>query len=1059
MASEAPHNAETKCQFDSSVWQHAKTPAQGIAQAVALGIHADEVHVTLIAPGGRLIQARYPADRKIITGRITTGSSELNLFTIGNGEVFFKDKKLSLPLTINDVKRTQLPRTLISALAERGFRSFGLFPIYRGDKLLGTVACIFKRQPHRWRKDEVEAFETLSQAIPPSALSVPPTSPAPLAPAQTQSLELTLGHYKRIAQQGNIVMLTTNSAFGVSDVFGNTESLLGVQTQELLGNPLVWEKIVDPRDVAALRHRITRLRLERNELQYEVRIIHQHTKEVRWLLLRAHPRFSLQGDFLGWEGFGVDVTERREAQEAFLDQNRRLGALLEISRSLQGFADPAAVTFTGLRAVIRATEAQCGFAAFLDRDTDKLELVATSGLSEEFLTRVTPVLKGRSLAREAVDTRQSFLIGDLQSHPKATYSVASYEGLRATIVVPLVADETVYGVMLLFKRQADSFQDADFELAEAASAQISMALMQAEMLQSQTQQSASLSSLFKVSRELAKHRSPFEVSDKIMPIIRDEFRLARGWLGAVNDTGTFIVEQTAFSRDVSDPRSIVQIEVAQAAKAIRHVLKTHSPLVVSDTKEALGDALAEFFDNAATLAVVPMVTIGRVMGVFIVEPSSPATFASSQRLQLLVSIANEIATAAMANRFEVKMSEALKMRTAGLLAAGIAHNFNNLLQAIMGQVSLIDLQTPVSSPVRESSKTINEAAKRGAGLVKQLLQFATKGAVQRQPLPIAAFLNESSELYRSIVGSSISLSLSEQVGPNTNIYADPAQLQEVMTALLVNAKEAIGGSPDGEISISISAAIVRSGELGPEVAPGAYTRIDIHDNGIGMTPEQQARCFEPFFTTKNIDPATGVGLSGSGLSLAAAYSTVQQHDGFISVHSVPRDGSVFSIYLPTYASDELAPANSDVPQGVSQLIAPGVLLLGIEPGVIPFISKTLESLGHSSRAVFDSRQAGELLTKERQRWGIVLVEGDNLGSKADVTCEQLAEQFPGAKVICVCSDHNGPKQGSLDGLEDTPSRVYHLEKPITVWGLQDALKRVHEPTEPEGQEPWQSMLG
>jgi hypothetical protein len=216
MASEAPNNAESKCQFDSSVWQQARTPAQGIAQAVALGLRADEVHVTLIAPGGRLIQARYPADRKIITGRIATGSSELNLFTITDGEVFFKEKKLSLPLTINDVRRTQLPRTLIAALAEKGLRSFGLFPIQRNGKLLGTVACIFKRETHRWRQDEIEAFATLSDAIPPSALSAPPAAAPSLAPAQTQSLELTLGQYKRIAQQGNIVMLTTNSAFGIS---------------------------------------------------------------------------------------------------------------------------------------------------------------------------------------------------------------------------------------------------------------------------------------------------------------------------------------------------------------------------------------------------------------------------------------------------------------------------------------------------------------------------------------------------------------------------------------------------------------------------------------------------------------------------------------------------------------------------------------------------------------------------------------------------------------------------------------------------------------------------
>jgi CheY-like chemotaxis protein len=157
---------------------------------------------------------------------------------------------------------------------------------------------------------------------------------------------------------------------------------------------------------------------------------------------------------------------------------------------------------------------------------------------------------------------------------------------------------------------------------------------------------------------------------------------------------------------------------------------------------------------------------------------------------------------------------------------------------------------------------------------------------------------------------------------------------------------------------------------------------------------------------------------------------------------VPRDGTVFSIYLPTYAREEWLPANSDL-INPSRQGGQGVLLLGIEPAVQPFISKTLESLGHHSRAVFDARQAGELLAQESTRWSIVLVEGDNLGSKSDATCEQLAALYPRAKVICVCSQHNQVQADTVHGAEGSePCEVYHLEKPITVWGLEEALKRV-----------------
>jgi hypothetical protein len=384
------------------------------------------------------------------------------------------------------------------------------------------------------------------------------------------------------------------------------------------------------------------------------------------------------------------------------------------------------------------------------------------------------------------------------------------------------------------------------------------------------------------------------------------------------------------------------------------------------------------------------------------------------------------------------MAEALKMRMAGLLASGVAHNFNNLLQAILGQVSLIDMQLPGDSKIRSATGTITEAAKRGAALVSQLLTFATKSTGKKVSTGVSKLLKDSHDMYASLIGSSIALQINEQQRNDSHIAVDPAQFQVVMSNILANAKEAIGTTPGGEISISTHSAVVRSGELGPEVSPGTYVRIDIEDNGSGMTPEQQERCFEPFFTTKNIDLATGVGLTGSGLGLAAAYSIIKDHDGIITVHSKPGDGTVFSIYLPALAatsSVEAAIASSTHGRVWS---GKGVLLLGVDSGVQLFLSKTLGSLGHDSRGVFDTRHAHELLRKEPDRWGIVLLDAEGLGGRCGATCEDLAGTHPWINVLCVCSaEHaNTPHHA-----QDSSPRIHHLEKPITVWGLESALKK------------------
>lgn len=1025
---EAKDTVRRKVSFDSSRWARAVNIAEAVAEAVARELRCDEVHVSLTR-AGEVARGRFLSDGH------THSSLDVDLVRIDDGAIVYREFQCSAPLVVNDVQRARLPGDMALVLGAKGVRSCGVFPLRGDGELIGVVACFYKRLFHRWRAEEIEAFEDLSQDL----LSLESTKLVSSNPLrQGHTVELLRSQYQRLARHGNIVIITTDSQFRVRDIFGNTESLLGLSTETMLGDPFVWTRLLDPRDLPRLQRRLIRMRVDRTELREEIRFIHQDTGKTRWLMLRALPQFSTDGAFLGWEGFGIDVSDKREAQGALIDQNRRLQALFEISASLHGYADPVSVTFKGLRAILRATNSQCGYACFYDRDRNELEVVAAVGLSENYLSQMGSVLTGPSLLRKTIDERTPFLSGNLQEDPRAAVALAQVENIKSTIVMPLLVDDVVYGALVLFTRKPNSYKQEDLELVAAAASQISLTIRQAELFDEQRQRSASLNSLYKISHQLAKHRSTPDFAQHVFPVLQEDFALRRGWLGVLNEAGTLVLGRAGFGPGVEVGSCDIQLEVPNAESILHRVIVSRTPIFVSDAK-AVKDELVRVLPQSQSLVVMPLATMGQVLGILVVEPLSKTTFISQEKLQLFMGMANEMATAMMAGRFEAKMTEALKMRMAGLLASGVAHNFNNLLQAMLGQVALIEMQTPKGSRIFEATQTITEAAKKGASLVGQLLSFASKGNSSKKPISLARLLVDSEDLYQSLVGRRIKLTIIK--GPDTigTVLADESQIQQVLTNIVINAKEAIPSEVQGEIRISVHLNRVRGSELSPDISPGMYARIDIKDNGMGMSPEQQTRCFEPFFTTKNTDQQTGVGLHGSGLGLSTAYSLVRQHDGIITTHSTVGEGTIVSVYLPIFGV-----ASVSREEGGGGLHArhrsKGVLLLGVESGVQPFVSSVLESIGCRSRGMFDLRQAMDTLQRDTGQWGAVLLDVDTQGSEALAICKQLLSSFSELYILCIGDASFEQRREDLVRLNS--DRVQFVNKPLSVWSVQAALHKL-----------------
>jgi two-component system, cell cycle sensor histidine kinase and response regulator CckA len=242
-------------------------------------------------------------------------------------------------------------------------------------------------------------------------------------------------------------------------------------------------------------------------------------------------------------------------------------------------------------------------------------------------------------------------------------------------------------------------------------------------------------------------------------------------------------------------------------------------------------------------------------------------------------------------RLEEHLRQAQKMEAIGRLAGGIAHDFNNLLMVIMGHCKELKSCHEDDTPsARHSKEQIFAAAERAASLTKQLLAFSRRQVLAPRVLDVNLILTELSTMLRRLIGEDIELLITPSESP-AYVRADPAQLDQVIVNLVVNARDAM--PKGGRLTLTAQSVELRQGrrEGTASVPPGNYVLVTVADVGIGMSQETLSRIFEPFFTTKELG-------QGTGLGLATAYGIVRQSHGYILVESELGRGTTFEIYLP-----------------------------------------------------------------------------------------------------------------------------------------------------------------
>ncbi len=331
-------------------------------------------------------------------------------------------------------------------------------------------------------------------------------------------------------------------------------------------------------------------------------------------------------------------------------------------------------------------------------------------------------------------------------------------------------------------------------------------------------------------------------------------------------------------------------------------------------------------------------------------------------------------------RLAVQLQQVQKMESIGRLAGGVAHDFNNMLGAILGYTEMaIDKTSPADAELRADLEEVLKAAHRSAEITRQLLAFARKQTI----IPKVLDLNETVEgmlkMLRRLIGEDIDL-LWKPKDKLWRVKMDAAQIDQILANLCVNARDAITGV--GKLTIETDNVTFDAAYCANHngVIPGAFVMLAVSDDGCGMDKEIIQNVFEPFFTTKSAD-------KGTGLGLATVFGIVNQNNGFIGVYSEPGQGTTFKIYLRRHLGEALEKSTGTTAKRHSGHNET-VLLVEDEPAIMNMAGMMLEKLGYK---VISTGSPGKALQlAERHTAGISLIITDVI--MPEMNGRELAEQ-------------------------------------------------------------------
>ncbi len=382
-------------------------------------------------------------------------------------------------------------------------------------------------------------------------------------------------------------------------------------------------------------------------------------------------------------------------------------------------------------------------------------------------------------------------------------------------------------------------------------------------------------------------------------------------------------------------------------------------------------------------------------------------------------------------KLQDQILQSQKMESIGRLAGGVAHDFNNMLGVILGQAEIAMLQTKPHESVYERLQEIRKSAKRSADLTRQLLAFARKQTASPKVLNLNDTVSGMLKILRRLIGENIEL----RWVPGNDLWMvkmDPAQIDQILANLCINARDAISGT--GKMTIETHNAVFNSAYKDDNMGfiPGEFVILSVSDDGCGMEKDALDKLFEPFFTTKEAG-------KGTGLGLATVYGIIKQNNGFINVYSEPGRGTTFKIYVPRH-SDKGRSAHQKMQPAPVLHGSETVLLVEDEPMILRLGMAMLEHLGYRVLTASGPEEAIQTAEKHPEAIDLLITDVVMPGMDGRELSEKLTLRCPGIKCLYM-SGYTADviaRHGVLD------QGVHFIQKPFSIQKLATEVRKAIE---------------
>ena len=693
-----------------------------------------------------------------------------------------------------------------------------------------------------------------------------------------------------------------------------------------------------------LKDNLTRLvpAIERELRQVEVRRKWRMAEE----LLRANEALMRQViDSIPGRIADINITQRKEAESEIRRRNRELSLLNRIIAASVASSESEEVLETVCRELAAAFDLPRVTAALLDHKK------MVSAVAAEFLVDGQPSARGVALPVADDPLFQYLLIHKApvvvdntrsDSRLTAGRERLAKRGIISALLLPLIIQNQVVGSLELDAPEARTFSAEEIGLAWNVADQIASVLARARLDKERRQLSAAIEQMVE----------------------------------------SVIITDTANSITYVNP-------------AFERVSGYHRSEVIGQTPKILnsGRQDKQFYQELWSTLVAGRVWQGRFVnkrkdGRLFTEDAT-ITPVRDQKGDIVnyVSVQRDVSREL---QLEEQYRQSQKMEAVGRLAAGIAHDFNNLLTAINGFATLIQNELDSADPRQELVDKILHSGQRAAELVRQLLAFSRKQVVKPQVLNLNTVITSMEKMLQRIIGEHIELeiSLTPDLWP---VKADPAQLEQVIINLAVNASDAMPES--GRLTVETTNVFIDAAFAMDhlDAQPGEHVLLLVKDTGIGMSEEVQKHMFEPFFTTKEVG-------KGTGLGLATVFGIVKQSNGYIWVNSEPGQGTTIKIYLPrvadTHSNSFVYNMIPTLPLGMET-----ILLVEDETIVRELAARVLRQQGYTVLEVVNGTEAVQLVKAYDQKIHLLVTDVVMPHMHGKALAEQLKVLRPGVKIL------------------------------------------------------------